>query len=155
MHHHEKVKYSSEDNSVQKLLVYWDKLRGDRLFPRENEIEQDDIEDIWQSCFLISIDDVTRRLGYRYSYLGEDLVKFFGDEDDNPDAALRLLSVGNISIKQKIEEVLTGQKPVFDESEFINLKRQKIKYLACMLPLGFESGEVSHILGCISGQEEY
>lgn len=131
----------------QRLQKYWDKLRGERPFPSESEINPDDLKDIWGSCFLISIDDVTRRLGYRYSYLGEELIEAFGDDANDPEVAMRLLSTGDTP--KKFDEVIKTQKPVLDESEFMNLKHLHIRYRACLLPLGYKDGEVSHILGCM------
>lgn len=134
--------------SHERLQQYWDKLRGDHPFPSESQVDPDEIADIWPSCFLISIDDVTRRLGYRYSYLGDELVEAYGDDVKNPDVALRLISTASIPIVKKFDEVVARQKPVVDESEFINLKNLRIRYRTCMLPLG-QSGHVTHILGCM------
>ena len=135
--------------SHERLLDYWGKLRGDRPFPKESEIDPDALSDIWNSCFLISIDDVTRRLGYRYSYLGDDLVEAYGADVTNPDVALRLLSTASMPIVRKFDEVIKSQKPVFDEAEFINLKHLNIRYRTCLVPLGLGDGEVSHIFGCM------
>jgi len=132
----------------EKLKDYWGKLASGRPYPSESEIDPDSLSEIWPSCFLISIDDVTRRLGYRYSYLGEDLIEAYGDDVKNPDVALRLISTASIPIVKKFDEVVSRQKPVVDESEFINLKGLRIRYRTCMLPLG-QSGHVTHIIGCM------
>jgi len=133
----------------ERLKSYWDSLRGERLFPSENDIDPDALNEIWPSCFLISIDDVTRRLGYRYSYLGNDLIEAYGDDVKNPDIAMRLVSTASMTIVKKFDEVVLNKKPVIDESEFINLKHMKIKYRTCMLPLGYGDEKVSHIIGCM------
>ncbi|MDX1974412.1 MAG: PAS domain-containing protein [Rickettsiales bacterium] len=128
------------------LVEYWDDLRGTNLFPAESQIEPEDIAEIWPWCFLISIDDVTKRLGYRYSYLGSGLIEAFGDDSGNPDVAMKLLATNDSSIIQKFDEVVTKRKQMIDESEFINLKNLKIKYRTCCLPLGVGE-QVTHILG--------
>jgi len=140
---------SAESRYHQRLQKYWDKLRGKRPFPSESELNPDDISDIWPSCFLISLDDVTRRLGYRYSYLGEDLIEAYGDDIKNPGIVLKLLSTTDTPMVKKFNDVVTLQKPVIDESEFINLKHLKIRYRTCMLPLGTSDGTVTHIIGCM------
>lgn len=131
------------------LKEYWIKLRGNRQFPSESDVDPDDLHEIWPSCFLISIDDVARNLGYRYSYLGNDLIEAYGDDVKNPDVALRLLSTANMSMIKRCDEVIQGKSPVIDESEFVNFKGVRIRYRACMLPLGYPDGTVSHILGCM------
>lgn len=128
---------------------YWDELRGSRPFPRESEIDPDSLNDIWESCFLISNDDVTRRIGYRYSFLGRDLLGAFGDDMTNHDAALRLLSTARVPNARKFDEVLMEKHPVIDEADFVNLMGMRIRYRACLLPLGLENGEVTHLIGCM------
>ena len=135
--------------SHEQLREYWKQLRGQRPFPRESELDPDALMDIWESCFLISNDDVTRRIGYRYSFLGSDLLGAFGDDMTNHDAALRLLSTARVPNARKFDEVLMEKHAVIDEAEFINLMGVGIRYRACLLPLGLESGEVTHIIGCM------
>lgn len=138
-----------EHRTHLQLHHYWASLRGVRSFPGENQIDSDEISDIWPSCFLISIDNVTRRLGYRYSYLGSALIEAFGGDDNNADIALQLLSNADMPMVKMFDEVLKYQRPTVDEAEFVNLKNLKIKYRASLLPLGYNDEEVSHILGCM------
>ncbi len=137
------------NRSHERLQEYWEKIKDNRHYPSENEINPDDLEDIWASCFLVSIDDVTRRLGYRYSYLGEDLIEAYGDDISNPDIAMKLVSTSNSGMIEKFDEVIRTEVPVIDESEFVNLKHLKVRYRTCLLPLGTKSGAVSHIIGCM------
>jgi hypothetical protein len=133
----------------ERLQDYWEQLRGSRAFPSENEINPDDLLDIWPSCFLISIDDVTRRLGYRYSYLGESLIEAYGDDISNPDVALKLVSSVDAPMVSKFDEVRKTRQPVIDESQFVNLKLLNIRYRTCLLPLGIGEREITHIIGCM------
>ena len=130
------------------LQDYWDKIRGDKLMPTEGEIDPDELGDIWPSCFLICIDDVTRRVGYRYSYMGDKLIEAYGDDISNPEVAERLISTGSLPIIKKFDEVILEQKPIIDESEFVNLKGLNIRYRTCILPLG-QAGKITHLLGCM------
>lgn len=132
----------------ERLRQYWDELRGDKPFPAERDIDPDELDEIWPHCFLISIDDVTRRIGYRYSYLGASLIEAYGEDAHNPDVIMRLVSSTSMPMVQKFNEVVEKQAPVIDESEFVNLKLLKIRYRTCMLPLGSD-GQVTHIIGCM------
>ena len=140
------------DNSLhhrahERLREYWDKLRGVRTFPHESEIDPDEIADIWASCFLISIDDVTKRIGYRYSYLGSELVSAFGDDADNPEVAMCLLSTALVPNTKKLDEVIQKKQPVIDDGEFLNRYNMIVRYRTCLVPFGYEDGQVSHIFG--------
>jgi len=133
----------------ERLYDYWEQLRGGRVFPSESEINPDELLDIWPSCFLISIDDVTRRLGYRYSYLGESLIEAYGDDISNPDVALKLVSSVDAPMVGKFDEVIKTRQPVIDESQFVNLKLLNIRYRTCLLPLGVQERDITHIIGCM------
>ena len=41
----------------EQLNAYWDKLRARHAMPRETDIAIDDLKDIWQNCFLVSVKD--------------------------------------------------------------------------------------------------
>jgi len=129
------------------LRDYWSKLRGSRPFPREDEIDPDEIAEIWDSCFLISLDSVTYRIGYRYSYLGTALVSAFGDNTDNNDVALRLLSTARVPNANKMTEAINTRQPVIDDGEFINNHNMNIRYRTCIVPFGYDNGQVSHLFG--------
>jgi len=139
---------SLEHRSHQRLRTYWEGLKGGRPFPREDEIDPDTLRDIWDSCFLISIDDVTHRLGYRYSYLGKDLILAYGDDVKDPNIAMQMLSTVSAPMVQKFDEVREKKTPVVDEAEFVNLKHFNIRYRTCILPLG-RDGEITHLIGCM------
>ncbi len=133
------------------LRKYWESLKGNRDFPTEDEIDPDAIEGIWDSCFLISIDDVMHRLGYRYSYLGTKLIEAYGDDINNPEIVLNLLSTDNhtnMRLVANFDQVLSLKQPVFDEAGFVNLKHMNVRYRLSLFPLGIGE-EVLHILGCM------
>ncbi|MCC7259435.1 MAG: PAS domain-containing protein [Alphaproteobacteria bacterium] len=139
-----------EHRAHYKLHQYWASLRGARLFPSESQIDPDAIEEIWPSCFLISIDAVTDRLGYKYSYLGHSLIEAYGgDSSSDPDIAMQLLATADMPMVKMFESVRSNFAPAVDESEFVNLKNLKVKYRTSLLPLGYKDDEVSHILGCM------
>lgn len=130
-----------------RLQQYWDELRGENPFPDESLVNPDELEDIWPSCFLISIDDVTRRIGYRYSYMGKELVQAYGT-DPGDDTASHLISPQDARMIEKFNEAVRGKHAVTDEAEFVNSKKLNIRYRTCILPLG-KNGEVTHLLGCM------
>jgi len=141
--------FSDEHRYHTRLKKYWDMLRGEKPFPTENSIDPDDLQDIWDSCFLISIDDVTHRMGYRYSYMGSHLIEAYGDQLNSGDVSSRLISMNGSPMVKKFDEVIREKKPLIDESEFVNGSNINIRYRTCILPLGTDDGKVTHILGCM------
>lgn len=132
-----------------RLRQYWEEMRGKRLFPQENDINPDDLMDIWDSCFLISIDDVTHRLGYRYSYMGENLIEAYGNGGEDASVCSSLVSTDQTPMVRKFDEAVRTKQPVTDESEFVNMNNMHIRYRSCILPLGNPAGVVTHLLGCM------
>ncbi|MBY0408513.1 MAG: PAS domain-containing protein [Rickettsiales bacterium] len=140
---------SDEHRYHTRLQQYWNGLRGNRPFPMENEVNPEELDDIWDSCFLISIDDVTRRVGYRYSYMGENLAEAYGGDLGSQDVSATLIATSASSMVEKFDEVVKQKKPVIDEAEFVNMKHIPIRYRTCILPLGTQDGQVTHLLGCM------
>lgn len=140
---------ADEQRYHSRLKQYWDSLRGDRAFPCENDINPDTIRDIWDSCFLICIDDVTRRIGYRYSYMGQHLVEAHGNDEENAQLTLTLKPTDDALMVRSFNDALQTRQPVVDESEFVNRKHIHIRYRYCILPLGTPDGTITHLLGCM------
>lgn len=141
--------FSDEHRYHTRLQKYWESLKGEHQLPKESDINPDELDDIWNSCFLISIDDVTRRVGYRYSYMGLDLMEAYGSDNGTADITSTLISTNNAPMVQKFNEAVLEKKPVIDESEFVNMNHVNIRYRTCILPLGTTDGVVTHLLGCM------
>ena len=141
--------FNNEVRHHHQLRKYWDKMRGNRPYPSEADIDPDDLKKIWPSCFLVNIDAVTERVGYRYSYLGSELIAAYGEDTHNPDIVNNLVATDTSSMSDKFNEVVNSGKPVMVDSEFVNMKKLRIRYRTCMLPLGHPDGKVGYILGCM------
>ena len=133
----------------ERLRKYWDMLRGKHPFPEESAINPEDIADIWPSCFLISLDSVTERLGYRYSYMGDDLLEAYGADPYNEGSGGQLVTNPYGTMIAKYDEARAIKAPVIDESEFINSRQIPIRYRTCILPLGTADRTMTHLLGCM------
>ena len=138
-----------ECRSHNRLRAYWEALKGAHVLPREADVNPDMLADIWDSCFLVSIDAVTQRVGYRYSYMGPDLLEAYGDDTSSYAIANRLLATDQAPMLHHFNEAVFSKKPVVDASEFVNSQYVPIRYRSCIVPLGTEVGEVTHLLGCM------
>lgn len=128
-----------------RLMAYWDRLRGDRSMPTENDINPDGaISDMWDDCFLLHAQDVDME-GYNFIYLGSNIKMILtgGMFEDNVDSSKSL------NVKQlapDFKRVLENGKPVVTEGETMNDANQLVKYRQCLLPLG-ENDKVLAIFG--------
>ncbi len=139
-----------ERRLTDQLFGYWDKVRGGRSFPSEQEIDLADIKDIWDHCFLIQLKKSGETVDYRYIYIGESIKEAYGDDLTGQSVYSKLVSAEAAAVVSKFHKVLDTLSPVFDESEFVNLQGNTIKYRQCLLPLGAREGVVDYILGGMS-----
>lgn len=120
------------------LLRYWLKLRGARPFPQEKELQPEALKDVWDSCFLVKLTDAASHGGYRYAYLGTDLVEAFGQDVSREDAEM-LVSLPSLRVTAKFDQAVALRKPLLDEGEFINSNKVTIRYRQILLPLADNS----------------
>lgn len=139
----------NEHRFHQRLQKYWNSLRGALPFPQESAINPDEISDIWASCFLISLDSVTERLGYRYSYMGSQLLEAYGADPDHGGSTSQLISTPYGTMIAKYDEARAKKAPVIDENEFVNARNVAVRYRSCILPLGRPDGTLTHLIGCM------
>jgi len=144
----EKPVFSLETRRVhERVRQYWQSLKDNRPYPEEGEVDPLVIADTWDWCFLADMRSGAVERGFRYDYMGPELIDAFGvnlmgfDRCDS-DTAPRISS-----LLRRFNEVVESGEPVMDESEFENLQRQRVKYRCCLLPLGRGRGQ--HVLGCM------
>jgi hypothetical protein len=129
----------------ERLLAYWQAARGNRPFPSEKDIDPEELADVWDACFLLQVTPA----GFSYAYLGESLVKAYGDDLTSRDVCSTLVEPKSASMAQKCAEVVKQKTQMIDESEFVNTLGMRVKYRSCLLPLGDRADEVNYILGAM------
>lgn len=116
------------------LLRYWLELKQTSNLPQEKEIEPTKLKDVWDSCFLVKLTDAASYGGYRYVYLGANLLEAFGEDVTKDDAEI-LVSLPSMRVTAKFDQAVSLRKPLVDEGEFINAKKMSIKYRQILLPM--------------------
>lgn len=127
-----------------RLLAYWEKIRGSRLMPHEDDIDPDDIADLWDNCFLVHVTDL-KKPDYNYTYLG-DAIALAYQGDLLADASEEIVSPHASKLSVCYDQIISTKKPVVDEGVFRNHHNDIVKYRQCLLPLG-EGEEVQAIFG--------
>jgi hypothetical protein len=127
-----------------RLLAYWEKLRGLRPMPTEEDIDPDYLNDLWDYCFLVHVKDLDKP-DYNYTYLGSALQAAYQGEltgDKLPDIA----TINASKLTGNFAKVIEKAAPWQGEGQFINLHNDVVKYRQCLLPLG-ENGVVDAVFG--------
>lgn len=136
--------HAMERRITLRMLSYWEKLRKDRPMPTEQDIDPDDIVDLWDSCFLIHVKDLNQP-DYNYTYLGQKILDAYKHGLSDGDAT-EVLSPNAGKLAMSFSKVIESSKPLIGEGEFKNIHQETVKYRQCLLPLG-ENGRVDAILG--------
>lgn len=142
-----------ESGSEQRVTIrakkYWQSLKDNLAFPSEMAINNDDIKEIWDNCFIVKANNETDPKNYKYKYIGKNLIDAYGQD-------LTDVNVGNIVSKQAermvldFEKVLATKSPVLDEAELKLENGQEIRYRQILLPLGENGVNITAILGGMS-----
>ena len=127
-----------------RLVGYWEKLRGTRSMPVEDDIDPDDLQDLWDYCFLIHTKDLNKP-DYNYTYLGRALETAY-DGQLTADHTGSHGSLNASKLSGSYKKVISEKVPHFEEGQFTNLHNDIVKYRQCLLPLG-ENGRVDAIFG--------
>ena len=120
---------------TDKLLQYWQDLKGDARFPSEEDIDPEALKEVWDSCFMIQVPDMGEGGTYNYTYLGSNIIRSYGT-DLTQDAAQPLASPTAERLASLYQKVLARKMPVICEGRFINNQGQEIRYRQCLLPFG-------------------
>lgn len=145
------VPFNKKRRVNERLLEYWRKLKQDRPFPEEVEVNPEAIASIWESCFVVRVEDVEALNDFRYVYLGQSLVEAYGDDLNSKEVCERLAYPANNDLMKRFADVVNQKAPATEESEFTNTKGMVIKFRSCMVPLARDNPhEVGYILGAMS-----
>jgi len=128
-----------------RLLAYWEKLRRGRTMPAEDDINPDDLKDLWANCFLVHTADLGKP-GYNYTYLGDAIAAAWHAGLHADDVEFVPVSPHAAHLTSACAQVIAIPKPLVDEGEFRNLHNQIVRYRQCLLPLG-EGDKVQAIFG--------
>jgi len=133
----------------ERVLSYWSNLIPEGAdLPREDNIDQSDLQDIWESCFLIQTLDIQRGHVHNYTILGSDANHPFGAEESDYESPL--LGASNTErLLRQYQTVTTSCKPLVCESTFASCREEVVDYREMLLPFSLDGHTVSSILGVI------
>lgn len=131
----------------ERLVEYWEAARKGHAVPDEGDIDPEELHDIWDSCFLVKIDEAAKKGIYRYNYLGLSLIAAYGDDLTGRDICETLVQPASPLLVKKIGEVVKTAAPTQAEGEFTNRSGMVIRYRAMLVPLGKSKNEITYVLG--------
>jgi hypothetical protein len=122
----------SPANSVDEIIDYWDGLRGDKPFPRLDQIDRTQIGRTWPNCLLVGfgpVDTTTPQI----TRLGKEN----GDVEYGEMVIHWILSRGRVAARRS--------EPIEEEKRF-PVTGGQARYQLLLLPLGTREGKSEHVL---------
>lgn len=134
----------TERRITVRLLSYWERLRKGQTMPSEQDIDPEDLKDVWDYCFLVHVKDLGKS-DYNYTYLGDAIAAAYRGQLTADDCN-GLISIHAGKMFDHYQKIIDSHKPLLDEGKFTNLHGDTIKFRQCLLPLG-EGDRVDAIFG--------
>lgn len=137
----------------EQLQEYWNSIRGiqeaPHTLPNEANVNIAELGRSWKDCFLVQYlgADAPVETRFSYLYLGDALIKAYGDKLGSKDICERLVYPSNVTLNAAFERVIATAEPTHDEGEFMNASGLTIKYRSILLPLADYAGNLTYILG--------
>ena len=138
-----------ERRLVLRLLAYWDDLRGERDYPRADDVDAAVIGDDWAQCFLLRLDGGPVG-GGRLLHVGTG---FLGARADGPPATLDEVPGHCLLYHAAGFAARTLEKgvPVSLGGEAV-LADGRTLFRSVLLPLSNDGKAIDHLLGAANGR---
>lgn len=130
-----------------RLLSYWEKLRRGRTMPGPEELNPDDLRDLWDCCFTIHAPEVYKA-DFNYSYLGQFIIDAYHEGHIKGDSGPMISPIA-ANTSAHFRKVMETGKPLTEEGQFTNRNGKIVKYRQCLMPLGRED-KIAVIFGGLS-----
>lgn len=138
-----------------RLLDYWNELRGDRRYPSPDNIHFEDVPELAQFGFTMSIG--AGGSSPQIHYLGTELkghINMFRTGEVAPDPENKALSLALNDAIRRYAEVTEREGPVAFESDSFDVPGTKFAYRAIMLPFSRDNTHIDFVLGAIRYKEK-
>lgn len=135
---------AEEHRITETLLKYWESKKDGRDFPEESDINSEEIEEIWDSCFLVQVLDGK----FTYSFLGKSIIEAYGDNLEGEEVVENEIYPESPETTAKFAEIVQTKEANKFEGAFINRNNMDIKFRKTLMPLG-RDGKVEYILGAM------
>lgn len=138
-----------------RLLDYWNELRGDRRYPSPDNIQFEEVPELAEFGFTMSIGE--GGASPQIHYLGSELkahINMFHAGGTAQDPDNKALSLALNDAIRRYAEVTERQGPVAFESDSFDVPGTQFAYRAIMLPFSRDNERIDFVLGAIRYKEK-
>lgn len=138
--------YQFRQRITEQLKQYWLEIKSDSIFPDEAKVNINNLENHWQSCFLVKHENNN----FSYIYLGEELMSAYGDNYLQKENCEKIVFPSTNPLLERFKQVLINKELLEYEDEFVNSQELLIRYRAIILPLG-QSNRTENVVFLLGG----
>jgi len=132
---------------IWQLLDYWEAKRQDRDFPSLDDIDPEEIAELWPYCFVLDVKNF-RDVPY-FHYLGPKLARYSGVFlSGRHDWSRTLLKKAVCHYK----EALTRRAPVLVEEDLTQYDNKCLLFRSVLLPLSDDGTAINYLFGAANGK---
>lgn len=138
-----------------RLLDYWNELRGDRKYPSPDNIHFEEVPELADFGFTMSIG--AGGSSPKIHYLGTELkghINMFRSGEVGPESRNKALSLALNDAIRRYAEVAEREGPVAFESDSFDVPGTIFAYRAIMLPFSKDNEQIDFVLGAIRYKEK-
>ncbi len=135
--------FHPEQRLTFRLLSYWNRIRGDRLFPALSDINISEIEEMWHLSFTI---DVTDPDNHMLQYFGPDLVSIFGTDYTGEAVSEAMNDVILNNTVGSYLKCMAERKPTMEAASF-SYDGNELRYRTLTVPFSSDGNTIDYLMG--------
>ena len=141
---------SRQNQIIAEAIAYWDRLRGQRAFPRRDEIDPNAISDLWRHCFLVALDDPAAEPAI--VACGDAMADICrADPQERPPLGACLPKSLAETVSGFLVSVIEYQKPLGWSGAFrVYRGRRDIPYRCALMPMSGNGETIDGVFGVLS-----
>lgn len=137
---------------VQTLYKYWDDLKGDLEYPLIENINHEELQELWKHCLMVHCHDGDRgNTNIHFQHVGDYIKSSYERTLDMYYDSPPLISPNAEMSSHIIESLQESREPFIEESVVMYAKNHTITYNQCLLPLTSKKnpGAITAIIGAL------
>lgn len=135
-----------ERRQTKRLTAYWERIKKSRDIPLISSFNPQAVDDLWQSCFQVSVEKEGGKVTYTYRYIGKNLEEIFGSDMLNRQVTSNMKFIPAKQIIVTMDDMVANPAPAFHNGQFVDPSSHLIKYRSCILPFGPDREHVTHFI---------
>ncbi len=137
------IRTEIERRITEQLILHWHQCRNGNSYPTLKDIDLPALEEIWDDCLLVKIDDMEQQPNtYFFEHIGKNALAISGALEDTERSLLYIKE----HLSSKYHFVFEQKRPHVEESELYDTQDNLVKYRQILLPIGKSDEEITHIL---------